>query len=394
MSTLSTPTPPGAGSTGAGDVRLDRARSASEAAEERLYLASQWRLMWIKFRRHKLALTGITVAGLFYLLGAFCEVIAPYDPRHRHGSHTYVPPQVLRFYDSESGFSLRPFVYGLERQIDPRSLRRTYTEDRSQKYYLTLFRRGQPYRWWGLFDADLHLFGVEGEGTIFLLGTDRLGRDMLSRIAYGARISLSIGLIGVAISLVLGLILGGASGYYGGTTDTVVQRVIEMLRSFPTIPLWLALAAALPLEWGPVQRYFAITLILSVIGWTGLARVVRGKLLAARGEDFVTAALVAGTSESTTIRRHLLPSFMSHIIVSITLSIPGVILAETGLSFLGLGLLPPVISWGVLLKEAQNVTTVALNPWLLLPAIPVVLTVLAFNFVGDGLRDAADPYKT
>ena len=394
MSTLSTPTPPGAGSTGAGDVRLDRARSASEAAEERLYLASQWRLMWIKFRRHKLALTGITVAGLFYLLGAFCEVIAPYDPRHRHGSHTYVPPQVLRFYDSESGFSLRPFVYGLERQIDPRSLRRTYTEDRSQKYYLTLFHRGQPYRWWGLFDADLHLFGVEGEGTIFLLGTDRLGRDMLSRIAYGARISLSIGLIGVAISLVLGLILGGASGYYGGTTDTVVQRVIEMLRSFPTIPLWLALAAALPLEWGPVQRYFAITLILSVIGWTGLARVVRGKLLAARGEDFVTAALVAGTSESTTIRRHLLPSFMSHIIVSITLSIPGVILAETGLSFLGLGLLPPVISWGVLLKEAQNVTTVALNPWLLLPAIPVVLTVLAFNFVGDGLRDAADPYKT
>ena len=394
MSTLSTPTPPGAGSTGAGDVRLDRARSASEDAEERLYLASQWRLMWIKFRRHKLALTGITVAGLFYLLGAFCEVIAPYDPRHRHGSHTYVPPQVLRFYDSESGFSLRPFVYGLERQIDPRSLRRTYTEDRSQKYYLTLFHRGQPYRWWGLFDADLHLFGVEGEGTIFLLGTDRLGRDMLSRIAYGARISLSIGLIGVAISLVLGLILGGASGYYGGTTDTVVQRVIEMLRSFPTIPLWLALAAALPLEWGPVQRYFAITLILSVIGWTGLARVVRGKLLAARGEDFVTAALVAGTSEPTTIRRHLLPSFMSHIIVSITLSIPGVILAETGLSFLGLGLLPPVISWGVLLKEAQNVTTVALNPWLLLPAIPVVLTVLAFNFVGDGLRDAADPYKT
>ena len=400
MSTLSTPTPPqGAGATGtrsagAGGVRFDRARNASEDAEERLYLASQWRLMWIKFRRHKLAMTGVAVAAVFYVLGAFCEVVAPYDPRHRHSSHTYVPPQLLRFYDSESGFSLRPFVYRLERHIDARSLRRTYTEDRSQKYYLTLFHRGQPYTLWGLFETDLHLFGVEGEGTIFLLGTDRLGRDMLSRIAYGARISLSIGLIGVTVSLVLGLILGGVSGYYGGTTDTVVQRVIEMLRSFPTIPLWLALAAALPLEWGPVQRYFAITVILSVIGWTGLARVVRGKLLAARGEDFVTAALVAGTSESTTIRRHLLPSFMSHIIVSVTLSIPGMILAETGLSFLGLGLLPPVISWGVLLKEAQNVTTVALNPWLLLPAIPVVLTVLAFNFVGDGLRDAADPYKT
>ncbi len=365
----------------------------SDSAEERLFVASQWRLMWLKFRRHKVALVGVAVTVLFYLLAAFCEVVAPYDPRHRHGRHTFVPPQAIHFYDSEGGFSLRPFVYKLERHIDPRSLRRTYTEDRSQRHYVKLLHHGQEYRWWGLFDADVHLFGVDDEATIFLLGTDRLGRDMLSRILYGARISLSIGLVGVAISLVLGLLLGGVSGYYGGLTDTVVQRIIELLRSFPTIPLWLALSAAIPETWTPVQRYFAITVILSVLGWTGLARVVRGKLLALREEEFVTAALVAGEREGRVIRRHLLPSFMSHIIVSITLSIPGMILAETGLSFLGLGLRPPEISWGVLLKEAQNITAVGLNPWLLLPAVPIVLTVLAFNFVGDGLRDAADPYK-
>ncbi len=369
------------------------ARGASERAEERLFLASQWRLMWVKFRRHKVALVGVGVTAILYLLGAFCEVVAPYDPRARHSSHTFVPPQAIHFYDSEGGLSLRPFVYKLERHIDPRSLRRTYTEDRSQRYYVKLFHRGHPYEWWGLFETDLHLFGVDEEATIFLLGTDRLGRDMLSRILYGARISLSIGLVGVAISLVLGLLFGGISGYYGGLTDTVVQRVIELLRSFPTIPLWLALSAAVPQEWSQLQVYFSITVILSVLGWTGLARVVRGKLLALREEEFVTAALVAGEREGTIIRRHLLPSFMSHIIVSITLSIPGMILAETALSFLGLGLRPPEISWGVLLKEAQNISVVGLHPWLLLPAAPVVVTVLAFNFVGDGLRDAADPYK-
>ncbi len=381
----------------AGPAGVDRspgpAREPSERGEDRLFLASQWRLMWVKFRRHKVALVGVGVTALLYLLGAFCEMVAPYDPRERHSSHTFVPPQRVHFYDSEGGFSLRPFVYKLDRQIDPRSLRRSYSEDRSQRYYVKLFHRGHPYEWWGLFETDVHLFGVDEEATIFLLGTDRLGRDMLSRILYGARISLSIGLVGVAISLVLGLLFGGVSGYYGGLTDTVVQRVIELLRSFPTIPLWLALSAAVPQEWSQLQVYFAITVILSVLGWTGLARVVRGKLLALREEEFVTAALVAGEREGTIIRRHLLPSFMSHIIVSITLSIPGMILAETALSFLGLGLRPPEISWGVLLKEAQNISVVGLNPWLLLPALPVVVTVLAFNFVGDGLRDAADPYK-
>ena len=314
------------------------AREPSESVEDRLFLASQWRLMWVKFRRHKVALVGVGVTALLYLLGAFCEVVAPYDPRERHSSHTFVPPQRVHFYDSEGGLSLRPFVYKLDRQIDPRSLRRSYSEDRSQRYYVKLFHRGDPYEWWGLFETDVHLFGVDEEATIFLLGTDRLGRDMLSRILYGARISLSIGLVGVAISLVLGLLFGGVSGYYGGLTDTVVQRAIELLRSFPTIPLWLALSAAVPQKWSQHQVVLLHHRHPVGAGLAGLARVVRGKLLALREEEFVTAALVAGEREGTIIRRHLLPSFMSHIIVSITLSIPGMILAETALSFLGLGL--------------------------------------------------------
>jgi peptide/nickel transport system permease protein len=277
--------------------------------------------------------------------------------------------------------------------IDPEALRRTFVIDESVRHPIGLFVRGEPYRLWGLLTLDRHLIGpLEAGAPMYLLGADRLGRDVLSRIIAGARISMSIGLIGVLLSLVLGVLIGGISGYYGGGVDMVIQRVIEFLRSIPTIPLWLGLAAALPPNWPPLRIYFGITIILSLIGWTGLARVVRGRFLALREEDFVMAARLDGSSELRVILRHMVPSFMSHIIAAITLAIPNMILAETALSFLGLGLRSPIVSWGVLLQEAQNIRAVATAPWLLLPGIAVVAAVLALSFLGDGLRDAADPY--
>ena len=374
---------PGGQDPPSGDVGAD-------SFEERFFIASQWSLMWWKFRRHRLAIVSGAVLLVLYVLAGFCEFIAPYDLTERHRRYVYTPPQRIRLF--HDGRITRPFVYGLERSVDPETLRKSYSENRSEVYPLRFLIRGHEYRFWDLFPTDVHLFGVDEGGTAFLLGTDRLGRDMLSRIVYGSRISLSIGLIGVTLSLVLGVILGGVSGYYGGTTDNLIQRFIEMLRSFPTIPLWMALSAALPAQWPPLRIYFGITVILSLVGWTGLARVVRGKLLALREEDYAMAARVAGASEGRIIAGHLIPAFMSHIIVTVTLAIPGMILAETALSFLGLGLRPPVTSWGVLLQEAQNVRTVSLHPWLLLPVLFVIVTVLAFNFIGDGLRDAADPY--
>ncbi len=364
--------------------------AGADSLDERFFIASQWSLMWWKFRRHRLAIVSGAVLLVLYVLAGFCEFIAPYDLTERHRRYVYTPPQRIRLF--HDGRITRPFVYGLERSVDPETLRKSYSENRSAVFPLRFFTRGHEYRFWDLFPTDVHLFGVDEGGTAFLLGTDRLGRDMLSRIVYGSRISLSIGLIGVTLSLLLGVILGGVSGYYGGTTDNLIQRFIEMLRSFPTIPLWMALSAALPAQWPPLRIYFGITVILSLVGWTGLARVVRGKLLALREEDYAMAARVAGASEGRIIAGHLIPAFMSHIIVTVTLAIPGMILAETALSFLGLGLRPPVTSWGVLLQEAQNVRTVALHPWLLLPVLFVIVTVLAFNFIGDGLRDAADPY--
>ena len=366
-----------------------RAAAAAPAANERYDLASQWQLAWRKLIRHRLALVG---GGVLYAAALFAGFMAPYGPFTRNNDYINAPPTPLRLV-AEDGLHLRPFVYAVRGEVDMESLRRRYSEDTSRRYPLSLLVRGEPYRLWGLIETDRHLFGVEAPGVVYLFGTDDLGRDMFARVLHAGRISLSIGLLGVAFSFVLGLLFGGLSGFYGGAVDLVIQRVVEFLISIPQIPLWMALSAALPANWPPLRVYFGITLILSIVGWTGLARVVRGKLLELREADFVMAARVAGALDGAIIRRHLLPSFMSYLIVSLTLAVPGMILGETALSFLGLGLRPPVVSWGVLLQKAQNLRTVALHPWLLIPAGFVVVTVLAFNFLGDGLRDAADPYK-
>lgn len=364
---------------------------AMEAQEANVYAASQWRLIWLRFIKHRLAVLGGIVTIMIYLVAIFAEFLAPFPSDQYNAAYTYAPPQTLHLFD-EGRFA--PYVMGYRSEIDPVALRRTFVLDDEQKVQLGFFVRGYEYNLLGLIPTNIHLFGpLDSSEPMYLMGADRLGRDVFSRLVHGTRISMSIGLIGVSISLILGIILGGISGYYGGVMDNFIQRVIEFMRSMPTIPLWLGLAAALPSTWGPLQIYFAITLILSLIGWTGLARVVRGRFLSLREEDFVMAARLDGIRERRIIFRYMLPAFYSHIIASITLAIPGMILAETALSFLGLGLRPPVVSWGVLLQEASNVRAVATAPWLLWPAMAVVVSVLALNFLGDGLRDAADPYS-
>ena len=363
-----------------------------ETEDERYYLASSWTLMRRRFLKHKMAVVGLAVLAVIYALGAFAGFFSAADTFARNTEYEYAPPTQVRVF--HEGRLQRPFVYGLRQEQDPETLAKSYVTDRSRIYPIRFLVQGHEYRFIGLIPSRLHFMGVDPPGAFFPLGTDPLGRDMYSRVLQGARVSLSIGLVGVAISFVLGCLLGGISGYFGGAADMGVQRIIEFLQALPTIPLWMALAAAVPTEWPVLRTYFMITIILSIIGWTDLARVVRGKLLQLRVEDHVMAASVAGAREFTIIRRHLLPGFMSYLIVNITLAVPGMILGETALSFLGLGLRPPVISWGVMLQQAQNVRTVVLYPWLLIPALPVVITVLCFNFVGDGLRDAADPYAT
>ena len=367
-----------------------RNKKLREQSEEFL-IASQWRLMWWKFRRHRLAVACSVILIIFYTVAIFCEFFSPADPRQRDSGHIYAPAQRVRFM-APDGLHLRPFVYGIKGGALDENWMRQYAEDRSKILKIRLFVRGAPYKVWGLIASDLHFVGIEEDEPFYVLGADHFGRDLLSRIIYGSRISLSIGLVGVFLSLIIGCLLGGSSGYFGGAVDTVIQRVIETLMSLPTLPLWMGLGAALPSTWSPLQVYFGMIVILSLIGWTGLARVVRGKIIALREEDFAMAARLAGATELRIIRKHLLPSFFSYLIVRITLAVPGMILGETALSYLGLGLRPPVISWGVLLQQAQSVQVITNYPWIMCPGAFVIVVVLAFNFVGDGLRDAADPY--
>jgi len=366
---------------------LEPEEPADQKSLDAIFAASQWQLMWRKFKRNKVAIVGGIVVALYYLTALLAGFVAPYTLEARFIRYIHMPPQRIRIFNEGK---LQPHVCGVELTIDE-NLRKHYTPNCDERFPLQFFARGESYKLFGMIDTDVHLFQVP-DGIVSLLGTDRQGRDMFSRILYGSQVSLTIGLLGVALSLIFGSVLGVVSGYYGGWIDELMQRLIELVRSFPAIPLWMALSAAVPPHWPPQRTYFAVTLIPSLIGWTWLARQLRGKVLSLRHEDFVLAAKMTGATDAWVIFRHLIPATFSHIIVVSTLAMPSMILSETALSFLGLGLRPPVTSWGVLLKEAQNIQSIALYPWVFTPAIAIALLILAFNFLGDGLRDAADPY--
>lgn len=359
---------------------------------------TQWQLIARTFAKHRLAVASLYVLIILYILAIFVEIFSPYTPAWKDLNHAYAPPQ-LPSYSWTHGWHVKAIV----RHVDPITFRSVYVEDTTDIIPLNFFVRGEPYELWSLIPWDRHFFGVDlaAYGTIskriptfYLLGADKYGQDLLSRILYGARISLSVGILGIVLTFVLGLVIGGISGYVGGLVDNLIQRAIEIADAFPKLPLWLALGAVMPADWSPLRVYFGITIVLSLLGWTQLARVVRGKILSLREEDYAVAAQLLGASHSRVIFRHLLPGFTSHIIVALTLSVPGMILGETSLSFLGMGLRPPVVSWGVLLQDCMNLQAVGNYPWLLLPVVFIVFTVLCYNFLGDGLRDAADPYAS
>jgi peptide/nickel transport system permease protein len=373
------------------EIDVEVEREARDAGEEKRFATSQLELIRRRFLRNRVAIVGGSVVLGFYIVALFANFLAPYDADQRFDTKIYVPPQPVYLVDDGRVY---PHILGLKSTIDPETLRRAYTPDPTEKIPVEFFLRGAPYKLFGLIPTDVHLFGVRSQDMgIFLLGTDRQGRDQFSRLLIGSQISLTIGLVGVFLSLLIGSVFGVASGYYGGWIDDLMQRIIEVVRSFPAIPLWMALAAAFPPHWPPLQVYFAISVVLSLIGWTWLARQLRGKVLALREEEFVLATQLAGASDARVIGKHLIPAVSGHIIVVSTLAVPGMILAETALTFLGIGIRPPLVSWGTLLQEAQNIQTLAHFPWLLMPVVVIASAVLAFNFLGDGLRDATDPYS-
>ncbi len=369
----------------------ERHTDAKDKKIRRLDIATHWQLMWWRFRKHRMAMTGAAILGIFLIISLFAEFIAPYKPHTRNPRYLQGPPMGIHFFDDNWNFHLRPFIYGRDNKRDPVTFRLRAVVDTSKQIPLRFFTRGKSYKFWGLFEYDLHLFGVD-KGFVNLFGTDQLGRDVFSRLMYATRISLSVGAIGVFLAFTMGIFMGGIAGYFGGIADELIMRLMEFIRSIPTLPLWLALAAALPRDWSALKVYLAVTAILASIGWTHLGRRVRSKLLSLREEDFILSARLAGCSDARIIGRHMLPSFMSYLIVDLSVSFPYIILAETSLSFLGLGLREPIVSWGVLLYSAQNIRTLAEIPWLLISGLFVVIAVLAFNFMGDGLRDAADPF--